>query len=232
METKSKLFRGIGAADIQPTFRAETAQLSSRTDADLQLLASALVKDAARSSPTGLVQLSREIHDSLGVDSNDARAMARVGRMFASRLAALGDAPEDVADDLVTLQITAADNQQKMVKFLKLLRERASLFEARQRRQETAWAGLYHLASSSTLAEFRAVFAESDYLRVKSETYVPRFLEFVPVVVLQMQLHGGEQDRSISVGLSEDELGQLEDLLKIARMELEAAKRELGEGKQ
>lgn len=228
MTTKSKLLLGTTPSDLQPSFRAGISQIASLPSSTADSLATLLVEDAKNHSPTNLPETAREINKALGIPYDEAHSLAGVGRRLGSRIAVLQDKASDIADDLVLLEVIPEEKKQNLLRFLETLEKGRAHFLLRSRRQEVVTSGGYHLAGWSVSTEFRAAFAESDYTRIDPDDYVPQFIGFIPAVTLEIHLHGGEEStKNISIRLPETDLASLEQALKIARTELEAAKTQL-----
>lgn len=226
MQTKSKIFRGAALADIRPGFRADVSSLASLPASSLKMLANIVIDDARTLIPTKISALARIIAKELRVPSDRAQALARAARSLSSQAATMEDTAADIADDLVSLEIIPQELGPKVGAFLEATQAQRSVFVDRSTRQEVVSGGGYHLTSSAVFAEMRAVFADSDYSKINVDTYVPRLVGLLPIVTLQLDLHKGDEGpKSISIRLSEDDVADLENLLKIARIEIDAVKK-------
>ena len=231
MATKTKLFRGVEQTDIQPGFRRDIQTLSALSAEQLAEIVRVLVDEAKLSGIANLTSQARKIVTRIGLPYEEARPLASVGRMLASRLAETGDAASDVADDLVQLQVLPVDRRGVIAGFLAGLQGASDVFRARRKQYESLSGGGYHLAGWSVFPEFRVVLSEPDVRKIALENFSPEVLGFAPSLTLELDLHGGEENKTISIRLGESDIVELEHALRAGRIELEAAKKKL-EGAQ
>ena len=215
MANKSEMFKGVAATDIHPTFKADLITLASLPVEDGSMLAVMTADDAREIPPTSVSALSKKVAQKFGLPSEQATSLARVARSFGSSYARRDDDPAGLADDLVAMQLIPASSRDVVVRFLTTLRPHAKDLMARSARQQATIGGGYHLQSSSVFTDFRAAFDRFDVTDVNLATFEPTVTGFVPVVTLQLDLHNGDDSKTVIVRLPESDLTILEETLKL-----------------
>jgi hypothetical protein len=181
--------------------------------------------------PTPTSTLSKSVSEKLGVPATQATSLARVARSFAARLGRTDDNPAFVSDDLIQMQVIPPTSRDVLLKFLTILRQHQAEFSNRTIRQRTVSGGGFHLASCSVFTDYRVAFDKFEIDDVDLDTYRPSVTGLVPVVTLELEIHAGDEEKTIAIRLPEDDLARIEQVLKIARLQLAVAKKQIPGGR-
>jgi hypothetical protein len=221
---KSKMFKGLTSSDLNVNFKMDVASLAQLPAGSAVALADLLVQDSKALTPTASVDVSKEVGKRLAVSSELAASLTRAGRSLANRLGRADDDPVLIADDLVETQVVLEANKKVLTQFLSGLRSHRADLTGRANRLAVITGGGYHLANWSVFTDYRLSFDRYDIGDVDLDTYKPTIAGLIPVITLELNLHMGEEEKSIAVRLSEPDLVKLEQSLRVARLQLTAAK--------
>ncbi len=149
MTGKSKLFKGMSAADVSLRLRRYVPLLFSLPDSKLEafkkfFLDAAKASRSIRALASSSSQVSR-LAELLGIPLDEARNFLNASSYLATRLADLNDDPEDVAQDLVALGLAESQQQEGVRAFVKTLAEVSPLVADDRKREETVAGGGYNL---------------------------------------------------------------------------------------
>lgn len=233
MANKSEMFRGLTATDFHATFRMDIAAFAPLSQDKGAVLAEIIIEDARNVVAASISTLSKIICEKLGVPTKQAASLARAARSFSARLARIDDEPGPVVEDLIQMQVIPATGRETLLKFLTTIRQQRNELTKRLARQGAIFGGGYHLGDCSVFTDYRVAFDRFDRNDVNWDTYQPTIAGFVPMVTLVLEIHQvGEDEKPIALRLAETDLVKIEDALKVARLQLAAAKKRLAPGEQ
>lgn len=225
MANKSEMFKGLTATDIHPTFRTDLVTLGALSVDDASKLAQILVEDSRSVGPTSTAALANAVSQKLSVLKGQATPLARSARSFAIRIGRRDDNPASVVDDLIQMQIVSPTGRDALLKFLTVLREHRDELSGRTTRQQMISGGGYHLGGYSVFIDYRLTYDKFDLDDVSLDTYQPQVTGLVPVVTLELEIHHADEEKTFAIRLPEDDLVKMEQALKLARLQLAAAKK-------
>jgi len=231
VSNKSNMFKGLTATDVHPTFRMDLAVLPTLSPEKSAALAAVLVEDTNNLAPTSTALLSKLVSQRLGVPAQEAKSLTRLAKSFAIRLGHNDDNPAFVADDLIEMQVIPPTSRDVLLKLLTSLRQHQTEFANRNTRQQTISGGGYHLGSCSVFTDYRVAFDKFDVNDVDLDTYQPAVTGLIPTVTLELEVHEGDEEKTIAIRLPEVDLARIEDVLKVARLQLAAAKKQFQGGR-
>ncbi len=233
MTNKSEMFKGLTATDIHPTFRTDIASFVTLPLEKATALAQVLIDESRSQAATSAASLSKTISQKLDIPTTQSASLGRAGRSFAIRLGRNDDDPNLIVDDLVEMQVVPPTGRDALLRFLSALREQRNELSNRNIRQQTILGGGYHLASISVFTDFRLTFDKYSLSDINLESYQPIVTGLVPVVTLELEMHSkGEKEKTITLRLPEPDLVRIEEMIKVARLQLNAAKKRLSAGGQ
>jgi hypothetical protein len=224
------MFKGLAATDLNPNFRVDLVALSMIPAPLVATLAELLVEDSKNLTPTATSSLAKEVSKRLQVPFDQALSLTRAGRSFAVRLARNDDNSDYVADDLIEMQVVPPISRDVFVTFLTALRLHRAELTGRANRQGAVIGGGYHLGRWAVFTDYRVAFDRFDITDVDLETYQPSVSGLIPVVTLELELHMGDDEKTIALRLPEPDLVKLEQALKVARLQLAAAQNQFSGG--
>jgi hypothetical protein len=233
MANKSEMFKGLIATDFHATFRTDIAAFVPLSPDKAAVLAEIVIEDARNVVAASTSVLSKIICEKLGVPTRQSISLARAARSFSARLGRTDDEPGLIVDDLIQMQVIPPTGRDALLKFLTVIRQQRNELTKRLARQVAVFGGGYHLGDCSVFTDYRVAFDRIDPNDVNLDTYEPTIAGLVPMVTLVLEIHqAGEEEKAIALRLAETDLVKVEESLKLARLQLAAAKKRLAAGGQ